>query len=108
MTLLDIILTALVLSRVFLPSEGAGCELVETKVTGTGTDDQIGIIFVPGDTIPGERYAPLVRAILADYPGNAWGAVTRDWANNFPNSVGMSQAVQACYEKVRMQLLTLN
>ena len=97
---LTVILTALVLSAKVHPSEGAGCEIVDSKVTGNGAGNEIGLIFVPGDTIPGERYIPLVKAILADFPGNAWGAVTRDWANDFPNPVGMTGAVQACYEQV--------
>ena len=79
---------------------GANCELVESSTKASDASNQVGLIFVPGDTIPGERYIPLVKAILADYPGNAWGAVTRDWGNNFPNPVGMGEAVQACYEQV--------
>ena len=77
-----------------------GCELVTSVKNGASAENEVGFIFVPGATVPGQQYAPLVAAVLADYPGNAWGAVTRDWDNDFPNPLGMNEAVQACYDLV--------
>ena len=83
-------------------SEAVGCELVTSVRNGAAAgENEVGFIFVPGATVPGQQYAPLVAAVLADYPGNAWGAVTRDWDNDFPNPLGMEEAVQACYDLVR-------
>lgn len=88
-------------------ASAVGCELV-TSVKNAGAaaaENEVGFIFVPGATVPGQQYAPLVAAILADYPGNAWGAVTRDWDNDFPNPLGMEEAVQACYDLVCSHLI---
>ena len=39
-------------------------------------------MFVPGATIPGERYLPLMEAVQALYPGALWVAATTDWNND--------------------------
>ena len=39
-------------------------------------------MFVPGATIPGERYVPLMEAVQALYPGALWVAATTDWNND--------------------------
>ena len=39
-------------------------------------------MFVPGATIPGERYLPLMEAVQALYPGALWVAATTGWNND--------------------------
>ena len=35
---------------------------------------QIGLVFVPGATIAGDKYLPLMRAVQRHYPGSLWVA----------------------------------
>jgi len=57
---------------------------------------QIGLIFVPGATIPGENYLPLMKAVQANYPGSLWIAATKEWTGEMPNPLEVGGQLQGC------------
>ena len=44
-----------------------------------------GLIFVPGATIAGDAYIPLMESVQAHYPGSLWIAATTEWNGDMPN-----------------------
>ena len=86
-------------------SSALQCEIVGSRSKSTD-GNEVGLIFVPGNLIPGERYTPMVNAILASYPGNAWGAVTKGWDGEVPSLDAMEEAIQSCIDQVCMKLIT--
>jgi len=59
---------------------------------------QIGLIFVPGATIPGEAYIPLMEAVQTHYPGSLWIAATTDWTNEMPNPLEIGGQLSGCVD----------
>ena len=51
---------------------------------------------MPGATIPGERYLPLMEAVQAHYPGGLWVAATTEWPNDSPNPVVIGDQMAEC------------
>ena len=52
--------------------------------------------MIPGATIPGEAYRPLLAAVQAAFPGQVWGCATAGWTNNFPNPLEIKGQVEQC------------
>ena len=68
-----------------------------------------GLIFVPGATIPGENYLPLMEAVQAEYPGSLWVAATTDWAGEMPNPLEIGGQLAGCRDQAdQMGLDTSN
>ena len=84
----------------FLKSAWADVDCQLVTQGAKQSEQQIGIIFVPGGTIPGEAYGPQLRAILEAYDGSAWGGLTIGWKDELPNPLDMGDAIQACLDKV--------
>ncbi|XP_023342042.1 uncharacterized protein LOC111711823 isoform X2 [Eurytemora carolleeae] len=59
-------------------------------------EDGIGLIFVPGATISGEAYLPILRKIQENYPGSLWIGATTAWLNNFPNPIEIGGQINDC------------
>ena len=57
-----------------------------------------GLIFVPGATIPGENYLPLMTAVQAHYPGALWVAATTEWTGEMPNPLEVGAQLARCRE----------
>ena len=51
---------------------------------------------MPGATIPGERYLPLMEAVQAHYPGGLWVAATTEWPNDSPNPIVIGDQMAEC------------
>ena len=57
---------------------------------------QIGLIFVPGATIAGDKYLPLMRAVQSHYPGSLWVGATTGWAGEMPNPLEVGGMLAEC------------
>ena len=51
---------------------------------------------MPGATIPGENYLPLMTAVQAHYPGSLWVAATTEWAGEMPNPLEIGGQLEGC------------
>ena len=51
---------------------------------------------MPGATIPGENYIPLMEAVQARYPGSLWVTATTQWAGEMPNPLEIGGQLSGC------------
>ena len=61
-----------------------------------------GLIMVPGATIPGESYVPLMKAVQAAYPGSLWVAATTDWTGGSPNPLEVGGQLAGCRDMAEL------
>ena len=60
-----------ILASLYQNAEAGGCEVLAPIISGDESP-QIGLIFIPGATIPGAAYLPLLQAVQEHYPGSLW------------------------------------
>ena len=91
---------------VLLPATNAAvCEFLPPKTDPptADSDEEFGLIMIPGARIPGEKYKPLADKIQAAFPGRLWIGVTEGWLLDMPNPLEVEAAINACLEAARYQ-----
>ena len=86
------------LASLYRNAEAGGCEVLAPIISGDESP-QIGLIFIPGATIPGAAYLPLLQAVQEHYPGSLWVGATSEWTNEFPNPLEIGGQISTCLEK---------
>jgi len=81
-------------------ADAGGCEVLGPVGPGDGST-QIGLIFIPGATIPGAAYLPLLEAVQEHYPGSLWVGATSEWGNEMPNPIEIGGQIDKCLAKAQ-------
>merc|ERR1712012_1174002 len=92
-TIMSVLHVTFFLFPIILHSVSGSC-FIEPPVNHDSP--QIGLIFIPGATIPGDAYLPLMRAVQYHYPGSLWIGATTEWSGDFPNPLEIGSQISEC------------